>query len=412
MTSERPQEAYVWVWLPGATAPVVAGRVDGHGSTIDFNYGRSYLDRDDAISLYDPELPLRRGRIRPVAGLTIAGCLEDAGPDSWGQRINLHRLGLDARGDTAGLDPITYFLESGSNRIGALDFQASATDYEPRSGGGTLDEMVDAAARFDAGEEFSAEMHQALQGGTSLGGARPKVLLDGGDRQYIAKLSRPRDPYPVVKAEAVAMDLARRVGLDVANTSVTEALGHDVLLVERFDRTEAGERKMMVSAKTILEVNDWGALTAGYWQLADQIRARFTDPDDTLRELFSRIVFNVCVSNTDDHVRNHAAFWDGQQLTLTPAYDICPQLRTGEEQEQAMAIHPNGWRLSQLAGCLDAASVYHLSEDEAHAIIENQLTVVSEQWDDAADAALLTSEERAQMRRTQILNRFTTYGWT
>jgi serine/threonine-protein kinase HipA len=400
------------VWLPGATDPVVAGRIEGYGSTIDFNYGRSYLDREGAISLYEPELPLRTGRIRPRAGLTIAGCLDDAGPDSWGQRIILHRLGLDARGDTTALDPVTYFLESGSNRIGALDFQQSATDYEPRSGGGTLEEMVDAAARFDAGEEFSADLHRALQGGTSLGGARPKVLLDGGNCQYIAKLSRPNDPYPVVKAEAVAMDLARRVGLDVANTSVIEVLGHDVLLVERFDRTPAGARKMMVSAKTILEADDWGALTAGYWQLADQIRARFTDVDDALRELFSRIVFNVCVSNTDDHVRNHAAFWDGQLLTLTPAYDICPQLRTGEEQQQAMAIHPSGWRLSQLAGCLDAAPVYHLSEDEARDIIENQLTVISEQWNDAADAARLTDEERAQMRRTQILNRYITYGWT
>jgi serine/threonine-protein kinase HipA len=86
MTSE-PTEAFVWTWLPGAEEPVVAGRLELTGGIVDFNYGRSYLDSPDAIPLYLPELPLRQGRIAPIGGLTMAGCIKDAGPDAWGQRV-------------------------------------------------------------------------------------------------------------------------------------------------------------------------------------------------------------------------------------------------------------------------------------------------------------------------------------
>ncbi len=414
MTSEDYGEAYVWVWLPGATEPVAAGRLEQSAVTVDFNYGRNYLERDDKIALFEPELPLQSGRIRPLGNLSMAGCIRDAGPDAWGQRIILHRLRGDAGRDTdpGVLTPLTYLLESGSDRIGGLDFQARADVYEHRASGGTLDEMVMATAQFLAGEEISPDVRKVLQAGSSIGGARPKVALDDGDRKLIAKLSQQSDPYPVVKAEGVAMELARRVGLNVAGTEVVEVLGRDVLLVDRFDRTDVpGQRRLMVSAMTILGVDEWGAIHSGYWEIADAIRARFTDVDLTLRELFSRIVLNICVGNTDDHARNHDAFWDGQMLTLTPAYDICPQLRTGQEAEQALAIHPNGWRYSQLAGCLDAAHVYHLSLDQAHEIIDHQLTVIHEQWEDAADAARLTANERDGLWGTQILNAYVRYGW-
>lgn len=112
--------AFVWIWLPGAVEPVVAGRLDPAGDLIDFTYGRSYLARPNAIPLYLPELPLRSGRIRPGPGLSVAGCITDAGPDSWGQRVILARhLGhLNRHSDTGDLGTLTYLLESGSDRIG------------------------------------------------------------------------------------------------------------------------------------------------------------------------------------------------------------------------------------------------------------------------------------------------------
>lgn len=104
-------------------------------------------------------------------------------------------------------------------------------------------------------------------------------------------------------------------------------------------------------------------------------------------------------------------FWDGRQLTLTPAYDLCPQLRSGETAFQAMAIGRGGERASQLQVCLDAAAEYHLDRTEAADIIDHQLTVISEQWADAADTAGLTELERQMLWGRQILNPFIRYDY-
>lgn len=415
MTSDPgPRRAYVWVWLPGATEPVVAGVLERYGELITFTYGRSYLARAEAVPLYLPELPLVRGRQRPPDGMSVAGCISDAGPDAWGQRVVLHRLlgRADRSTDPAALSLLAYLLESASDRIGALDFQASPDTYVERSASGTLEELVHAAGRLEAGEPFSPALDQALLAGSSLGGARPKVLVDGADRQLIAKLSSRSDPYPVVKAEGVAMELARRAGVHAARTEVIECVGHDVLLVERFDRTPMpGERRMVVSALTVLELDEMVARYATYPDLADVVRARFTEPAATLRELFARIVCNVCVGNTDDHARNHAAFWDGAQLTLTPAYDVCPQARSGGEVAQAMAIGPDGFRSSQLAGCVRAAGTYGLSTADARQLVDHQLEVIHAEWDDAADAARLTRADREALWGRQILNPYALEGY-
>ena len=150
MTSERPdtkvpEEAYVWIWLPGATAPVVAGRIARDGKRLIFNYGQSYLDRNDRIPVYEPELPLRSGAIAPEAGLAMPGCLRDAAPDAWGRRVILNRTfghqGKDV--EIAALDELTCLLESGSDRTGALDFQHSPSEYVPRvAQTATLEELL------------------------------------------------------------------------------------------------------------------------------------------------------------------------------------------------------------------------------------------------------------------------------
>src|ERR1022692_957296 len=149
----------------------------------------------------------------------------------------------------------------------------SATAYEARTSDATLDEMVAAADRLEAGLPLPPALETALLHGTSVGGARPKVLLKDGDRRLIAKLSSRSDPYPVVKAEAVAMELARRVGLDVARTEGVEALGRAVLLVDRFDRPEGGRhRRMLVSALTILNLDVMMARYAPYYDLANALK--------------------------------------------------------------------------------------------------------------------------------------------
>lgn len=406
------QDAYVWVWLPRATSPVVAGLLEARRGGVTFTYGQSYLERPGAVPLYEPELPLRRGRIEPPDGLRMASCIRDAGPDAWGQRVILARRSghLESRSDTQDLDPLDYLLESGSDRIGALDFQVSPTDYRPRRESAGLQEMQQAAQDLEEGKRLPEPLAAALLRGTSIGGARPKVLLDDGARGLIAKLSSTTDHYPVVKAEAVGLELGRRVGLDVPASRVIESLGRDVLLVDRFDRTEVpGERRLVVSALTILGLDEMLAHYATYPDLADAIRARFSDPQATLRELFARIVLNICIGNIDDHARNHSAFWDGSQLTLTPAYDLCPQVRSGETAAQAMAIGRDGDRASQLSVCRAAAAEYLLEAADADAIIDQVVTTIEEQWSDAADAAQLTEAQRTQLWGRQILSPFIFY---
>ena len=410
MTSE-PEGAFVWVWLPGATEPVVAGRLDAVGPIVTFTYGQSYLGRDDAIPLYLPELPLRRGPISPLVG-ELAGCVSDATPDAWGMRVILNRRSGRTDADPTDLGPLSCLLESGSDRIGALDFQDSAATYVPRGvGHATLTELAESAARVEAGVPLSPELDQALLHGSSVGGARPKALLEDGERRLIAKFSSTTDTFPVVKGEFIAMELARRAGVDAASVSLTQALGKDALLVERFDRPAGGGRRAMVSALTMLELDETGARYAGYADLADLIRARFTDPRPTLRELFARITFNVLTGNSDDHARNHAAFWDGSALTLTPAYDICPQLRSGGEAAQLMAIGRDGYRMSQVAGCVERASVYLLSEPEAREIVDHQIEVIERDWNEVCDLAALTEVDRAGFWGRQFLNPYATEGY-
>ena len=415
MTSETagaPTTAFVWVWLPGSAKPVVAGRLDVEGDRHSFTYGRSYLDRPDAISLYAPEIPLRRGPQWPRVG-TMPGCLADAAPDSWGRRVILARhLGhLDRDSETADLSDLTYMLESSSDRVGALDFQESASEYVPRaSPQASLSDLLEAAERLEDGEVLPPQLAEALLRGTSIGGARPKAAISENGRSWIAKFSTASDTYPVVKAEGVAMELARRVGIDVPSTRVMKVIGRDVLLVERFDRPADGTRRQMISALTMLGLDENISRYATYPDLADLIRQSFTDPGRTLRELFARIVFNVAIGNMDDHPRNHAAFWNGEMLTLTPAYDLCPQVRNVGEVSQAMAIGREGQRSSRFATCIEACETYLLTRAEATAVVDLVHGVISDQWNDAADAAGLTTADRAQLWGRQILNPSTYYS--
>ncbi|QEA39666.1 type II toxin-antitoxin system HipA family toxin [Pistricoccus aurantiacus] len=415
MTSSR--RAYVWIWLPGQTSPVVAGLVERDDQDrYRFTYGRRYLARHDAISLFPDELPLQPGSQEQADG-TLPSCLRDASPGAWGRRVIINRL-TGQKGEAAdGVDfnELVYLLESGSGRIGALDFQQSSTDYWPReSQAATLDELQEASAYVEAGEPLPPALDQAIQHGSSIGGARPKAILDDRDRKLVAKFSSSNDLYSVVKAEFVAMRLARQAGLDVAPVEMARSLGKDVLLVERFDREKATEgwgRHIVLSALTLLGLDEMMARYASYEDLAHRIRAEFDQPGQTLRELLGRIVFNVLCGNTDDHARNHAAFWDGVSYRLTPAYDICPQSRTGGEATQAMLLHDRE-RRSQLVHCLAAAERLGLRHAQAREIINHQIATIHDHWGDVCDEADLSPVDRELLWGRQFLNPFALEGYT
>ena len=166
----------------------------------------------------------------------------------------------------------------------------------------------------------------------------------------------------------------------------------------------------MVSGLTMLGLAEHEARYATYPDLVDRLRQDGADAD-VGRRMFERIVFNIAIGNNDDHGRNHAAFWDGRALELTPAYDLCPQIRSGETSAQAMAIDYDGERASSFRVCLRAAPTYGLGRAAARRVIDQQIEIIGSQWDDAADAAQLPIAERSLMFGRQILNPFASYGY-
>jgi len=418
MTSKTSyNEVFVWLWLPDETEPVVAGKITKADKRVLFTYGQSYLDNPKAIPIYDKELPLQSGVQEKNFGTeAMPGCIRDAAPDAWGRRVILNKL-LGAKGktaDPADLDEFTYLMESGSDRIGGLDFQISAKNYEARlAGQASLEELLHSAELIEKGMPLTPELAQAINHGTSIGGARPKALINDKATKYIAKFSSSTDQYNVIKAEYVAMCLARLCGLDVASVELASASGKDVLLIERFDRefkNEGWTRKLMLSALTLLNLDEMTPHYASYEDLAELIRHRFTNPKATLQEMFGRIVFNILCGNTDDHARNHAAFWDGKHLALTPAYDLCPQMRQGGEASQAMMISGSD-RSSRLITCLAAAHRFMLSDTEARAIIDAQIASINRNWDAVCDEADLSPIDRTLFKDRLFLNAYAFEGY-
>ena len=421
MRPKTPQELFVWIWLPGALDPVVAGvltptkQIVNKEVAVAFRYAKSYQTLANAISLFTPELPLQDEPFDPSnprgdrSPLPLHGCIRDSAPDNWGRRVINQRLAADKSTD---LDELTYLVNSGSNRIGALDFQTSATIYKPRWETATLEQLLNASEYIESGHEIPKELQAAAGHGTSIGGATPKALFTDGGKEYIAKFSTANDDRTLIQAEAAANFLAKKVGIQTAESRIETVSGKKVLLIERFDRLPDGSRRQMISALTILGESEFGSHHSSYGDIADAIReGSWEQVTETLRELFTRMVFNVCIGNTDDHLRNHAAFWDGKILKLTPAYDLSPQRRSGEIASQAIAITKNNERESQLRLCRKAAPTFGFSSAEAEEIISNVLSVIEQNWSEAVDYAQLGKEEAEVLWKREFLNPYIYYDY-
>lgn len=403
-------DVFVWVWLAGETEPVPAGRLRPIGDGLAFAYGRRYLERPNAVSL-SPTLPLGTETFEPTADLGMPGALRDGAPDAWGRRVILNALtgALGSDADVTALDETTYLLTSGSNRLGAIDFQASSSTYVPRADTASLDELNRAARTIDEGGILPAELAAALVDGTAMGGARPKALITDAGQQYIAKFSTSADILPVVGAEAVSLELARLVGVRVPESRVVSSLGRDVLLVKRFDRPGDGTRRMVVSALTLTGLGEMTARYGSYPEILASLREHGDDAGD---ELFRRVALNIAISNTDDHLRNHAAFWDGERLRLTPAYDLSPMNRSGETAAQALAYGPHGERESNLAQLAQHSDQFGLSRTAGREIVTAMVETIRSGWEEAADRARLTDADRRLLWGRQLLNPGALYGLT
>lgn len=397
-------EAFVWIWLPDETGAVLCGKLRQSSGELQFYYGKSYLERTNAISLDMRELPLESGMFRPRFG-EMHSVIRDASPDAWGRRVLLYRLN---QGTVTELD---FLTNVGSDRIGALVMTPSSDHVpfkEPETA--TIDQLVEAAAFIEYGQPLPDALVTALVHGSGVGGARPKALLYDNHADHplswIAKFSSSTDQYPVVRSELAAMWLAGQCRINVPAVRLVESLGKDVLLVERFDRIQEDDgikRRMMISGLTALQLHETESRLASYLDLTGFIRRYAKDAVRDNAQLFHRMLFNILIGNNDDHARNHAFFWGGTHYHLTPAYDICPMLRSGLSVNQAMVIGNQG-RRSTIKNALSEAGLFGLAEKEAAVIAEELVEKIETLWDDASDFAHLTRFQSDVLRKSTILS--------
>ncbi len=390
-------KTYVFSYLPDADQAVPAGKLtmlEESASTLAsrFGYGKQYMQRANAIAVDPVSLSLYGavdGAMReyePVNGLAMFGAVRDALPDAWGRRVIENKLQVPANS----LSESQYLLHAGSNRFGALDFRS-----EPNSGEADgilasevdLQYLVDAADRIQLGEVVPERLRRIFDAGPSMGGARPKAAIQKDGVAYVAKFMERNDAFNVPKIEQATLELARACGLDVPATELI-ALPNDVwvMLIARFDRAKnsnnAQVRKHTVSALTMLGLHESQSPASSYAALADVISnfgaKGFVQKDR--EELFGRMVFNILVSNDDDHLRNHAFVWDDVLLgwRLSPLYDVLPKPQLGHERYLHLGVGAQG-RLATLDNALSLAGRFGLTQTAAAGII-NDIAMQVREW--------------------------------
>jgi len=383
MTSER--EAYVYVHLPGTLEAVPAAllRVQTlrDGTRVGrFRYGDRYLRRADAIALDPFNLPLSPQVYQFTTLKGLPSAVRDAAPDAWGRRVIEYRLNR-AAGD---LDEIDYLLHGPQDGAGYLSFGLKAEPPAPVRAYNRTDqlaELVALAQKIDDGEPVAQDLLDALNPGTSMGGARPKATIEDEQVLYLAKFPSRHDRIDLQRVEFATLRLAARAGIHTARPRLVHVGAHRVLMLERFDRQWADHgyhRFGTVSGLTVLDAGD-SHLDRERWSyplLADGLRRWTERPADCCAELYRRMVFNAAVTNNDDHPRNHALLRTARGWRLSPAYDLVPQpLVSLERRDLALTVGRYG-RTASLYNLLSESERFGLRADAARRVIDEVVTAV------------------------------------
>jgi serine/threonine-protein kinase HipA len=387
----------VFAWLPGhgfspagllTLSETVGANPQNREFTSGFAYGLGYLARAESIEVDPVSLSLgdrdaiRAQALFPVNGLGEFGGIRDAAPDAWGRRVIEARRKVPANSLPEG----EYLLAAGGDRVGALDVRrdikspdsASASDLQ------SLEYVLQAAEAVDSGMPVPANLEPFLGAGPSAGGARPKASVrDEHGALWLAKFPAKGDAFDVARAEMCTLELARRCGLTVPEVRYLRVGHKPVMLIRRFDRywappgmlpdagvrmhnSRPGEglvegRLPLVSGLTLVACSEFESRTKGYRDLAAAIR-KYVHTDfitANCEELFARMVFNIFVSNDDDHLRNHAFVRDPRTggWTLSPLYDVVPRPGVAYERQLHLEVGAQG-KLATLDNALSYFSAF------------------------------------------------------
>ena len=326
--------------------------------SVSLRYAASWLARGFALS---EDLPLLTGEFLPPEKDTAAGAVDDARPDRWGERV-IRFIDKPPR-----LSLLEYLYFSGDERFGALGVSLSPDRYEPRRMG-PLPTLADTAAIHElvrkvlANEPIAPAQKRLISPGATMGGARPKALLDIEGEQWVVKFSE-GEPTDTPLIEHATMTLARAAAIRTAQTMPIRLVDGHAVAIKRFDRAGAARMHAM-SANVALKA---AGERMGYPELAQLLRRRGIVEGGVnvaqMRELFRRMVFNILIDNTDDHEKNHVLLVDGaQHYELSPAFDVLPSGQALGYQQMRVGVDDAD---STLDNAMSMCTLFALTKDEA-----------------------------------------------
>lgn len=411
ISRNNQRECFVYIVLPTETVFVTAAKFDLKAdrrgvATGRLIYGRSYLARQNAVPIDPVELDLSNNTYSTTRHKGVFGALRDASPDYWGRRV------IEKHSGVAELGEMDYLLYSPDDRAGAIGFGLSQQPPAPlRKFNKTLDlaRLQELADAIIADEDLpkgteAAQIEELMLGETSMGGARPKNVVEDDDGLWIAKFNRPDDKWNHARVEHAMLALGRECGLQTAESKVTTIGDRDVLLVKRFDRqkTDNGYRRArMLSALTLLRAEDthqdrdkWS-----YVLLAEELRRLSAQPKIDAPELFRRMCFNALISNCDDHPRNHAVIAMEADWKLSPAYDLTPTPLISEETRDLALICGDRGRYANAINLLSQSARFLLRQDEAKTIINDMEKIVINRWYEIARRERVTDKDCEKIAR-------------
>jgi serine/threonine-protein kinase HipA len=417
MTSKPNTECYVYITLPGETESITAGRFelskDRRGDALGrFVYGKSYLARADAVAFDPIELKLSGNTYETARLNGVFGALRDAGPDYWGRRVIEKHAGIPQLGE------LDYLLNSADDRAGALGFGLGQTPPAPRRKFNKtlelakLQEIAEALMRQeDVKAEEAAQVQDLMLLGTSMGGARPKAVVEDNEGLWVAKFNRLNDPWNNTRVERAMLELAKSCGISVATSRIETVGGKDVLLVKRFDREKTGKgytKSRMISGLTLLRADEAvGARDRwSYVLLSEELRRVVREPKKDAPELFRRMAFNALISNIDDHPRNHALLAKEREWQLSPAYDLTPAPQIAQDRRDlAMEVGDQG-RFANAKNVLSQHTRFLLEGEQAKTIVSDMTDKVRATWYDVVRGQGVTEKDAETIKSAFVYEGF------
>jgi serine/threonine-protein kinase HipA len=391
MTSKSSTECFVYMTLLHAEAATLAGRFvleeTPHGEPLGrFVYGRSYLRNPDAVEIDPVELKLSDITYETTQLNGVFGALRDAGPDFWGRRV------IEKHSGKTQLGELDYLLHSPDDRAGVLGFGLGQKPPAPKRNFNQtielekLQQIADALVKDELpSSPDAAQVEDLLLLGTSMGGARPKAVIEDQNALWVAKFSRPDDRWDYPRVEHAMLRLARECGIEVAESRIETVAGRDVLLIRRFDRQKAARgytRARMISGLTVLRADESSQSRTrwSYVVLAEELRRIVSKPKEDARELFRRMCFNALISNLDDHPRNHAFIAFDKDWRFSPAYDLTPSpVVSQDRRDLAMECGDLG-RFANEGNLLSQSARFLLEPEEAKKIVNEMKAQIESTW--------------------------------